>query len=60
LGSAVHAGDRKAFAVALASPPQSTSWVDETYVKVRGKWAYLYRALDKEGNTIEVRQNTTF
>jgi hypothetical protein len=24
--------------------PQSTSWrVDETYVKVRGKWAYLYR-----------------
>jgi IS6 family transposase len=27
--------------------------VDETYVKVRGKWAYLYRALDKEGNTID-------
>ena len=26
--------------------PQSTSWrIDETYVKVRGKWAYLYRAL---------------
>ena len=34
--------------------PQSTSWrVDETYVKVRGKWAYLYRALDKDGNTID-------
>ncbi len=34
--------------------PKSTSWrVDETYVKVRGKWAYLYRALDKEGNTID-------
>ena len=29
--------------------PRSTSWrVDETYVKVRGQWAYLYRALDKE------------
>jgi IS6 family transposase len=27
--------------------------VDETYVKVRGKWAYLYRALDKEANTID-------
>ncbi|MBB5060933.1 transposase-like protein [Granulicella aggregans] len=27
--------------------------MDETYVKVRGKWAYLYRALDKEGNTID-------
>src|SRR5271170_1523257 len=34
--------------------PRSTSWrVDETYVKVRGKWAYLYRALDKHGNTID-------
>jgi len=33
--------------------PQSTSWrVDETYAKVRGKWTYLYRALDKLGNTI--------
>ncbi len=29
---------------------QSTSWrVDETYVKGRGEWAYLYRALDKQG-----------
>ena len=34
--------------------PRSTSWrVDETYVKVRGEWAYLYRAVDKRGNTID-------
>lgn len=34
--------------------PQSTSWrVDETYVKVRGKWTYLYRAVDKFCNTID-------
>ncbi len=34
--------------------PQSTSWrVDETYVKVRGQWTYLYRAVDKVGNTID-------
>ena len=34
--------------------PRSTSWrVDETYVKVGGKWAYLYRAVDKHGNTID-------
>ena len=34
--------------------PQSASWrIDETYVKARGKWAYLYRALDKLGNTID-------
>jgi transposase-like protein len=40
--------------------PQSTSWrVDETYVKVRGKWAYLYRALDKDGNTIDFYLSST-
>jgi transposase, IS6 family len=30
------------------------SWrVDETYVRVSGKWTYLYRALDSEGNSID-------
>jgi IS6 family transposase len=30
------------------------SWrVDETYVKVKGVWMYLYRAVDSQGNTIE-------
>lgn len=30
------------------------SWrMDETYVKIKGKWAYLYRAVDKEGRTID-------
>ena len=27
--------------------------MDETYVKVRGQWCYLYRAVDKQGNTID-------
>jgi len=27
--------------------------MDETYVKVKGKWRYLYRAVDKEGNTVD-------
>ena len=30
------------------------SWrVDETYVKVKGQWKYLYRAVDKAGNTVD-------
>jgi putative transposase len=30
------------------------SWrLDETYVKIKGKSAYLYRAVDKEGHTID-------
>ena len=32
----------------------SASWrVDETYIKVNGKWTYLTRAVDKEGNTLD-------
>jgi transposase-like protein len=27
--------------------------VDETYVKVRGRWMYLYRAIDNGGDTVE-------
>jgi putative transposase len=30
------------------------SWrMDETYIKVKGEWMYLYRAVDKEGNTVD-------
>ena len=30
------------------------SWrMDETYIRVRGEWKYLYRAVDKAGNTID-------
>jgi transposase, IS6 family len=38
----------------------SDSWrVDETYIKVRGKWTYLYRAVDKLGNTIDFYLSAT-
>ena len=36
------------------------SWrVDETYIKVKGKWAYLYRAVDKDGDTIDFYLSST-
>ncbi len=32
-----------------------SSWqLDETYVKMNGKWFYLYRAIDKYGDTLDV------
>jgi transposase-like protein len=34
--------------------PIGTSWrVDETYIKVRGRWTYLYRAVDQYGLTVD-------
>ncbi|MDM5186078.1 IS6 family transposase [Bacillus sp. DX4.1] len=34
--------------------PTNDSWrVDETYVKVKGQWMYLYRSVDSKGNTID-------
>ena len=34
--------------------PTNDSWrVDETYVRVKGQWVYLYRAVDSSGATID-------
>ena len=34
--------------------PVGGSWrIDETYIKVKGIWKYLYRAVDKEGKTAD-------
>jgi putative transposase len=37
-----------------------TSWyVDETYIKVQGRWSYLYRAIDRKGHLIDARLSNT-
>jgi len=34
--------------------PTAVSWrMDETYIKVKGKWTYYYRAIDKYGKTLD-------
>jgi transposase-like protein len=34
--------------------PVGRSWrMDETYIKVKGVWKYLYRAVDKQGKTVD-------
>src|ERR1700722_9881116 len=34
--------------------PVGKSWrMDETYIKVQGQWKYLYRAVDKDGDTVD-------
>ena len=36
------------------------SWyVDETYVKVKGAWYYLYRAIDRDGNLVDTMLSKT-
>ena len=40
--------------------PVGKSWrMDETYIKVCGTWFYLYRAVDKEGKTIDFMLSET-
>jgi len=35
--------------------PTNKSWrVDETYVRVKGRWCYLYRAIDSTGATMSL------
>ncbi|CAB3775367.1 IS6 family transposase ISBmu21 [Paraburkholderia humisilvae] len=36
--------------------PVGKSWrMNETYVKVKGQWKYLYRAVDRQGNAVDFR-----
>ena len=38
----------------LRKRPVGKNWrMDETYIRVKGEWRYLYRAVDKDGNIID-------
>jgi putative transposase len=57
--SAVHRGSLKILPVLALifrrrKRPVGLSWrIDETYIKVAGQWKYLYRAVDKAGDTVD-------
>src|SRR3954466_8416427 len=39
---------------------RSRQWhMDETYLKVGGRWAYLYRAVDRDGNLVKATTGVT-
>jgi putative transposase len=43
-----------ALSAQVRKKPTAISWrMDETYIKVRGKWTYLYRAVERDGQTLE-------
>jgi transposase-like protein len=43
-------------AVVLAEPKNDSNRVDETCIKIKGQWNYLYRAVDSNFNTIDFMQ----
>lgn len=56
IGRVAHIEDGVAFGFHV-NPMAGASWrVDETYVKIKVRWTYLYRAVDKQRKTVE-RQN---
>ncbi len=45
---------KNAYAWYWRNPTDLHSWhMDETYIKVKGRWTYLYRAVDQRGHTID-------
>jgi transposase, IS6 family len=52
LGSPVRGGVEQAYGGNFGIPI-ALGRVDETYVRVAGRWTYLYRAIDSKGDTID-------
>src|ERR1700730_11484416 len=59
LGPTLRARTGETLSNASASTTTDSWRVDETYIKVKGVWTYLYRAVDSQGNTLEFLLNPT-
>lgn len=40
-------------ALRYKKPVQQFWHIDETYIKIKGQWYYLYRAIDRQGKTVD-------
>jgi hypothetical protein len=48
--------EKQGQAMTIIFAETGSSWrIDETCVKIRSQWAYLYRAVDREGKTVDFR-----
>ena len=43
----------------ISNPATIRGKVDETYIKVKKEWVYLYRAVDSAGNTLDFWLSST-
>ena len=53
MGPAVCPGTGATFALAPQADERLVAGVDETYVRVKGKWVFLYRVVDPSGAQID-------
>jgi transposase, IS6 family len=54
VGPTVHSGVRRGRPATSTRALRDRWFVDETYVKVAGRWTYLYRAIDQHGQVIDI------
>jgi putative transposase len=53
LGGALCSTDHRSIALQKTGKAGRSWYADETYVKVGGKWCYLYRAIDRDGILVD-------
>src|SRR5690349_17342407 len=54
VGSQAHTGPTEHLRRKRKSKVGRSWYVDETYIRVRGQWRYLYRATDRDGALVDV------